>query len=827
MDELMSAIPELVWVVTTALRFPVFLFVFEKLVFSTEGESWSQWPFKAYGLYFATLTLTLRHDRLFELYCNLTIGILLHYLPFRYLMNVPNPIFDDFTILLCSANGMLAVYLSEVTWKVIIMWVINFPVVAVFIGLPSYITEYIYVFSTTFIIYYLFYRIFRSVYRLVEDIPKRKNLDDLFENYDVLDSIYQLVVYWLLYLLLTYAYSAAIIVKETTYFCWSMSWSDWITFFSTRFEKCCRTYVGLFATSVVVGFATPYARLLLEKCLCGFRDSDVDYTEGLPEGVFFFFLNVVKVYEFDALEDVQHRINHLKVTSSLVMAVFLETTYQLMDSKIVSFSSSKKKSKHIRALMTYILLLFPSFCVIYTVCKLTSIEKTLVIVCLSGSTIIQIVGSLLVYTLFQFNVKYPMDNLNETIFIIRDSLNKLVIAGSVIGTFRSSWMVICRRFDWTPYLITHIYNMYYVRNKYKYEYNTSIPLVLGLASFAYYAMITVEETAHFDWTMSWSDWITCLSTCFEKYCRTHVGLLSISVVVARVTPYARLLLEKFLCGFRKIDRHIHSTEGLPEGLFCFLLNINFGEVKELHIDAHLDVQRRLRRIHVTSFFVIAVFLETTYQMLDTKIMSFVGSTNKFLNHIRALMTYFLLLFSSCYIIYTVCKLASTATALTLASLTCSTIIQILGSLLVYTLILFDVKYSIENLDDTIFYIETSVCILSLAGSMISPFSGFWMIEVEGLGWTLCLIVHIYYQWNKFKNGYDDFISWENGRKKINSFIWATKEEIRNYDDVCSICLHGMSSARITPCRHLYHQGCLQKWLKDYMTCPLCSCRISE
>ena len=44
----MSAIPNLAWVVTTALRLPVF-FVFEKLVFSTESESWSQWPFKAYG----------------------------------------------------------------------------------------------------------------------------------------------------------------------------------------------------------------------------------------------------------------------------------------------------------------------------------------------------------------------------------------------------------------------------------------------------------------------------------------------------------------------------------------------------------------------------------------------------------------------------------------------------------------------------------------------------------------------------------------------------------------------------------------------------------
>ena len=104
-------------------------------------------------------------------------------------------------------------------------------------------------------------------------------------------------------------------------------------------------------------------------------------------------------------------------------------------------------------------------------------------------------------------------------------------------------------------------------------------------------------------------------------------------------------------------------------------------------------------------------------------MSFSASTKNILNHIRALMTYILLLFSSCYVIYTVCTLVSIGTALTLVSITGSTIIQIVGSVLVYILILFDVKYSIENLDDTIFYIRASVCIIGLVGSIIGAFSG--------------------------------------------------------------------------------------------------------
>ena len=221
--------------------------------------------------------------------------------------------------------------------------------------------------------------------------------------------------------------------------------------------------------------------------------------------------------------------------SSFVMAEFLETTYQMLDSKIVSFSSSTEILKHTRALITYILLLFPSFCVIYTVCKLISIETALAIVCLSASTIIQIVGSLFVYTLFLFNVKYPIDNLDETILNIRDSVNKLIIAGSVFSAFTGLWFVKVRDLDWTSCLITQIYNMYHVRNKYKYEYNTFISLVFGLATFAYYATFTVEKTAHVDWITSWPDWIIFFSTGFEKCCKTHVRLLATSFVVARAT----------------------------------------------------------------------------------------------------------------------------------------------------------------------------------------------------------------------------------------------------------------------------------------------------
>jgi E3 ubiquitin-protein ligase RNF139 len=63
------------------------------------------------------------------------------------------------------------------------------------------------------------------------------------------------------------------------------------------------------------------------------------------------------------------------------------------------------------------------------------------------------------------------------------------------------------------------------------------------------------------------------------------------------------------------------------------------------------------------------------------------------------------------------------------------------------------------------------------------------------------------------------------RRQVVQFIAnlpdASKEQIEDNNDVCSICLHDMKSAKITPCNHLYHEMCLRKWLNTKTDCPLC------
>lgn len=38
---------------------------------------------------------------------------------------------------------------------------------------------------------------------------------------------------------------------------------------------------------------------------------------------------------------------------------------------------------------------------------------------------------------------------------------------------------------------------------------------------------------------------------------------------------------------------------------------------------------------------------------------------------------------------------------------------------------------------------------------------------------------------------------------------------------CSICLQSITISFQLPCKHVFHKACIQLWLKEHNTCPLC------
>ena len=54
------------------------------------------------------------------------------------------------------------------------------------------------------------------------------------------------------------------------------------------------------------------------------------------------------------------------------------------------------------------------------------------------------------------------------------------------------------------------------------------------------------------------------------------------------------------------------------------------------------------------------------------------------------------------------------------------------------------------------------------------------------------------------------------------FVRASEDELKQYDDVCAICLCPMHKARKTPCGHFFHGHCLRRCLKEKANCPICN-----
>lgn len=64
--------------------------------------------------------------------------------------------------------------------------------------------------------------------------------------------------------------------------------------------------------------------------------------------------------------------------------------------------------------------------------------------------------------------------------------------------------------------------------------------------------------------------------------------------------------------------------------------------------------------------------------------------------------------------------------------------------------------------------------------------------------------------------------------RIQTLVDATEAQLRAHNDVCAICYSDMiMAAKVTPCGHYFHGGCLKKWLFVQDHCPLCSAKIID
>ncbi|XP_026887181.2 RING finger protein 150 isoform X2 [Electrophorus electricus] len=66
-----------------------------------------------------------------------------------------------------------------------------------------------------------------------------------------------------------------------------------------------------------------------------------------------------------------------------------------------------------------------------------------------------------------------------------------------------------------------------------------------------------------------------------------------------------------------------------------------------------------------------------------------------------------------------------------------------------------------------------------------------------------------------------------GQLQIRTIRKGDQETETEFDN-CAVCIEGYKAndvVRILPCRHLFHKGCVDPWLVDHRTCPMCKMNI--
>ena len=162
-----------------------------------------------------------------------------------------------------------------------------------------------------------------------------------------------------------------------------------------------------------------------------------------------------------------------------------------------------------------------------------------------------------------------------------------------------------------------------------------------------------------------------------------------------------------------------------------------------------------------------------------------------------------------------------------------TSIQVLGHLVHYALYLYDSfgPDNLESIDDYVYYLKSLVHTLELLSALFVVCAG--LKEASTGHWsllnTLVLLVHCYFNvWVRIKSGWRTFLLRQAAVNRMLTLVEATEAQLRSYNDVCAICYSDMQlSAKITPCGHYFHGGCLKKWLFLQDHCPMCSAKIIE
>ncbi|KAK3095556.1 hypothetical protein FSP39_016080 [Pinctada imbricata] len=310
-------------------------------------------------------------------------------------------------------------------------------------------------------------------------------------------------------------------------------------------------------------------------------------------------------------------------------------------------------------------------------------------------------------------------------------------------------------------------------------------------------------------------------------CTTKVSLIAFCVTISYVSYCSLLFTRLFLQGFRGNQPDNNGMRGWGEGFVTLICTYSNGFLDE-------ELFQRAVLMRSLTFIVIILHLQFMHEMCEPILLSL--STHHDQNiakNLRAVILFLFLFMFPVYITYCIFQDIDFSFRLLVIISYCLIIsVKISGSLIVYTLFMYDSlrKETWDALDDFIYYVRSTVRVLEISVAALILCNLLKDSFFEQWSWIdpLILPIHCYFNiWEPSQTGWKTFLLRREAIKRLESFPLATKRDLEEYNDVCAICYQGMTSARITHCKHLFHATCLKKWVYVKDSCPICQNRIYQ
>lgn len=322
-------------------------------------------------------------------------------------------------------------------------------------------------------------------------------------------------------------------------------------------------------------------------------------------------------------------------------------------------------------------------------------------------------------------------------------------------------------------------------------------------------------------------WAVVILASIAECCITPVSLMGLCVTVSYVSDAVLTLTKLYLQGRAAWMNDSAMHRGWTEGFTMFLLSVQTGLLE-------LKPPERAFLMSIVLFIVTSSLIQSMYEITEPILLALGASQNRsVVKHIRTIVFCSALWIFPLYMTHAIRQFFELDFWLLVVISSCLlTSVQVLGSLIVYALFIYDSvrRTPWDRLDDMVYFAKATTRVLEFVVAVFVVCYGLKESIQGDWSWlnSFILIVHCYFNvWQRLQAGWKSYLLRREAIKRIRSLPMATVAELQSHNDVCAICFQEMSSnACVTPCQHYFHAACLRKWFYVQDNCPLCHYRIS-